>query len=55
MNARPPTISDATDSMIGRAAIRSASFFRTSSSVTFWAISERTLSSCSATVARLAN
>jgi hypothetical protein len=55
VNARPPTISDATDSMIGRAASRSSSFFRTSSSVTFCAISERTLSSCSATVARLAN
>ena len=55
MNARPPTTSDATDSMIGRAAIRSAWFFRTTSSVSFCAISERTLSSRSATVARFAN
>ena len=41
--------------MIGRAAIRSALFFRTTSSVIFCATSERTLSSRSATVARLAN
>ena len=41
--------------MIGRAAIRSSSFFSTTSSVTFCAISERTLSSRSAVVARLAN
>ena len=41
MNARPPTISDATDSMIGRAAIRSSSFLRTTSSVIFCAASDR--------------
>jgi hypothetical protein len=41
--------------MSGRAAIRSAWRFRTTSSVTFCAISARTLSSRSATVALLAN
>ena len=55
VNARPPTTSEATDSMIGRAAIRSAWFFRMTSSVSFCAIRERTLSSRSAAVARLAN
>ena len=55
VNARPPTTSDATDSMIGRAAIRSALLFSTTSSVTFCAISDFTLSSRSAAVARLAN
>ena len=53
--ARPPTISEATDSMIGRAASRSAWFFSTTSSVICCATSERTLSSLSASVARLAN
>ena len=55
VKARLPTIVEATDSMIGRAAIRSRSCFSTTSSVTFSAISDRTLSSRSATVARLAN
>ena len=41
--------------MIGRAAIRSALFFRITSSVSFCAMTERTLLSRSATVARLAN
>ena len=41
--------------MIGRAATRSAWFFSTTSSVIFSAISDLTLSSRSASVARLAN
>ena len=55
MNALLPTMLEATDWMIGRAASRSFCFLRTTSSVIFSAISERTLSSRSAAVARLAN
>jgi hypothetical protein len=55
LNALPPTASETIDSISGRAATRSGLFFSTSRSVTRSAISERTLSSVSATVARLAN
>jgi hypothetical protein len=55
VKARPPTISPAIDSMIGRAASRSASLRRMTSSVILSAISDLTLSSRSAAVARLAN
>ncbi len=55
VNARLPTTPEATDSMIGRAATRSALFFNTTSSVIFSPISDLTLSSRSAAVARLAN
>jgi hypothetical protein len=55
VNARPPTTEETTDSMSGRAATRSLALASTSWSVTCVAINERTLSSCSAAVARLAN
>ena len=55
MKARLPMIDEAIDSMSGRAASRSLSFLSTTSSVIFSATSERTLSSRSAAVARLAN
>ncbi len=55
VKARLPMIDEATDWIMGRAAIRSRSRSSTTSSVIRSAISDRTLSSRSATVARLAN
>jgi hypothetical protein len=55
VKAWPPMTEETMDWISGRAAIRSLAFLSTSSSVTRSATNDRTLPSCSATVARLAN
>jgi hypothetical protein len=55
VNAGPPTTEDTTDSISGRAVRRLLALGSTSSSVRRAAMSDRTLSSRSAAVARLAN